>query len=69
MAMAQTLPASRLSSTTANGASRPHGLKSALPIKYQAPDLNAAGNDAAIEELTPAHEGLARDPPSQYEFC
>jgi hypothetical protein len=30
--------------------------------------LNAAGNDAAIEELTLAHEGLARDPPSQYEF-
>jgi phage tail-like protein len=37
-------------------------LKSALPIKYQAPDLNAAGN-VAIEELTLAHEGLARDPP------
>ena len=24
---------------------------------YQAPELNAAGNDAAIEELTLAHEG------------
>jgi phage tail-like protein len=34
-------------------------LKSALPIKYQAPDLNA-GDDVAIEELTLAHEGLDR---------
>jgi hypothetical protein len=43
------------------------------------PELNAAGNDAAIEELTIAYEGLARDPPPwrirqlgawiRYEFC
>jgi hypothetical protein len=38
-------------------------LKSALPIKYQVPDLKAAGDDSPIEELTLAHEGLARDPP------
>jgi phage tail-like protein len=38
-------------------------LKSAAPIKYEAPDLNAAGNDVAVEELTLAHEGLSLDPP------
>ena len=36
-------------------------LKNALPLKYQAPDLNAASSDVAIEELTLAHEGLTLD--------
>jgi uncharacterized protein len=38
-------------------------LRGALPIKLQAPDLNAAGNDVAIEQLTLAYEGLERDDP------
>lgn len=40
-------------------------LKNAMPVKYEAPDINAAGTDVAIETLTLAHEGLARadDPP------
>jgi len=36
-------------------------LKGALPVKFQAPDLNAAGNDSAMEELTLAYESLARE--------
>jgi Bacteriophage tail sheath protein len=38
-------------------------LISALPVKYQAPDLNAEGTDVPLEELTLVHEGLQRDPP------
>jgi phage tail-like protein len=39
-------------------------LKGALPIKFEAPDLNAASNDVAIEQLTLAYEGLELgDPP------
>jgi phage tail-like protein len=38
-------------------------LRGALPIKLEAPDLNAAGNDVAIEQLTLAYEGLDRDDP------
>jgi uncharacterized protein len=39
-------------------------LKAALPIKFEAPDLNAASNDVAIEQLTLAYEGLELgDPP------
>jgi len=38
-------------------------LRGALPIKLEAPDLNAAGNDVAIEQLTLAYEGLERDDP------
>jgi phage tail-like protein len=40
-------------------------LKRALPVKFEAPDLNAASNDVAIEELTLAYEGLEldHDPP------
>jgi len=40
-------------------------LKGALPVKFEAPDLNAASNDVAIEELTLAYEGLEldHDPP------
>jgi phage tail-like protein len=40
-------------------------LKAALPIKFEAPDLNAASNDVAIEQLTLAYEGLEleHDPP------
>ena len=36
-------------------------LKRALPIKFQAPDFNAAGDDVAMEELTLAYESLARE--------
>jgi phage tail-like protein len=36
-------------------------LKRALPIKFEAPDLNAASNDVAIEQLTLAYEGLELD--------
>jgi Bacteriophage tail sheath protein len=36
-------------------------LKAALPVKFEAPDLNATGNEVAIEELTLAYEGLERD--------
>ena len=41
-------------------------LKGALPVKFQAPDFNTAGNDVAMEELTLAYESLARedDPPA-----
>ena len=35
-------------------------LKDALPVKFEAPDFNAASSDVAIEELTLAHEGLQR---------
>jgi phage tail-like protein len=38
-------------------------LKNALPVKYEAPDFNAAGTDIAIEQLTLAYEGLMRDDP------
>jgi phage tail-like protein len=38
-------------------------LRGAFPIKLEAPDLNAAGNDVAIEQLTLAYEGLERDDP------
>jgi hypothetical protein len=40
-------------------------LKRALPVKFEAPDLNGASNDVAIEELTLAYEGLEldHDPP------
>jgi phage tail-like protein len=33
-------------------------LTNALPIKISAPDLNAAGNDVAVESLEIAHERL-----------
>ncbi|HSK14691.1 MAG TPA: phage tail protein [Gaiellaceae bacterium] len=36
-------------------------LRGAFPAKYQAPDLNAKGNDVAIETLELAHEGLELD--------
>ena len=36
-------------------------LKRALPVKFQAPDFNTAGNDVAMEELTLAYESLARE--------
>ena len=42
-------------------------LKAALPIKFEAPDLNGASNDVAMEQLTLAYEGLGLerddDPP------
>jgi len=40
-------------------------LKRALPVKIEAPDLNADSSDVAIEELTLAYEGLEfdHDPP------
>ena len=33
-------------------------LENAMPVKFKASDLSAKGNDAAIEELHLAHEGL-----------
>jgi uncharacterized protein len=36
-------------------------LKRALPVKFEAPDLNAASNDVAIEQLTLTYEGLEFD--------
>jgi len=40
-------------------------LKGALPVKIEAPDLNADSSDVAIEQLTLAYEGLEfdEDPP------
>jgi uncharacterized protein len=38
-------------------------LKAALPVKFTVPDFNAKGSDVAIEEITLAHEGIARDDP------
>ena len=32
----------------------------AWPTKYDAPDLNATGNEVAIETLEIAHEGMKR---------
>lgn len=32
----------------------------AWPTKYDAPDLNATGNDVAVETLEIAHEGMTR---------
>jgi phage tail-like protein len=32
--------------------------KNAFPVKYQASDLKADGNEVAIETLEIAHEGL-----------
>lgn len=34
--------------------------KEAWPIKYDAPDLSAKGNDVAIETIEIAHEGMDR---------
>ena len=34
--------------------------REAWPIKYDAPDLSAKGNDVAIESLEIAHEGMDR---------
>lgn len=39
-------------------------LKRALPIKFEAPDLNAAANDVAVEELTLAYDGLELEDPT-----
>jgi phage tail-like protein len=36
-------------------------LKGALPVKIEAPDLNADSSDVAIEQLTLAYEGLEFD--------
>lgn len=36
-------------------------LRNAFPAKYVAPDLNAKGNEVAIETLELAHEGLELD--------
>lgn len=36
-------------------------LKNAVPVKYEAPDLNGAGTDVAIETLTLSYEGLVFD--------
>ncbi len=33
-------------------------VKNALPVKYQGADLNAAGNEVAIESLELSHEGI-----------
>ena len=39
-------------------------LKGALPIKFEAPDLNAAATDVAVEELTLAYDGLELEDPT-----
>ena len=39
-------------------------LKGALPIKFEAPDLNAAATDVAVEELTLAYDGLELEEPT-----
>jgi phage tail-like protein len=39
-------------------------LKGALPIKFEAPDLNAAATDVAVEELTLAYDGLEFEDPT-----
>jgi phage tail-like protein len=36
-------------------------ITNAWPSKYHAPDLNAKGNDVAIETLEIIHEGIVRD--------
>lgn len=36
-------------------------VNSAWPTKYTAPDLNASGNEVAIESLELAHEGIVRN--------
>ena len=38
-------------------------LRNAMPIKFRAGDLNAKGNDVAIEELHLVHEGLKLERP------
>jgi phage tail-like protein len=38
-------------------------LRNAMPIKFRAGDLNAKGNDVAVEELHLVHEGLAMERP------
>lgn len=40
-------------------------LRNAMPIKFRAGDLNAKGNDVAMEELHLAHEGLRLERPQQ----
>ena len=39
-------------------------LKGALPIKFEAPDLDAAATDVAVEELTLAYDGLELEDPT-----
>ena len=39
-------------------------LKGALPIKFEAPDLNAAATGVAVEELTLAYDGLELEDPT-----
>jgi phage tail-like protein len=39
-------------------------LKGALPIKFEAPDLNAGATDVAVEELTLAYDGLELEDPT-----
>ena len=36
-------------------------IREAWPAKYEASDLDAAGNEVAIETLELAHEGLERE--------
>ena len=38
-------------------------LRNAMPVKFRAGDLNAKGNDIAVEELHLVHEGLAIERP------
>jgi phage tail-like protein len=35
-------------------------LRKAMPVRFKAPDLNAANNEVAIEELHLVHEGMGR---------
>ena len=36
-------------------------LLKAMPVRFKAPDLSAAGNEVAIEELHLVHEGMGRN--------
>jgi phage tail-like protein len=38
-------------------------LRNAMPVKFRAGDLNAKGNDIAVEELHLVHEGLSMERP------
>ena len=40
-------------------------LRNAMPVKFRAGDLNAKGNDVAVEELHLVHEGLAMEKAGQ----
>ena len=50
--------------TTRGGLTFAWVLKGALPMKFEAPDFNAAATDVAVEELTLAYDGLELEDPT-----